>query len=501
MKLALLLAGLSLAVVTPAGAQTTPSAAGRPVVLLDGKSLDGWKPVGDPQMMLLTDGSVGNQRGNGLLYYAAQSFKDFTLDLDYLPETTGAAAGVFLRLPGAPATLDAAQRSAYEVKLGEDPKIPAWREPIYYTRSVYLTGAINFIGADSIHHRDQASPSRPLSRALGEWNHLRVDALGQRYTVYVNGEKVNDFFGRQGTEGYIGLVNHTPEFAVRFRNIRVTPRAASNGPSSLAEVVRVRDRRAPVRVLMITATHGFRHTYGIEGSIEVMRELEKTTEFRFDTTESLAKLNAENLKQYDLLFFANSTLRIAPKDTTQAALRAVRLRAPIPNAVTPEQQRAVIDFVKGGKGVVVAHAGLDAAYGWDDYREMVGGGLFESHPWTKHLHVKNEQPSSVATKQFGEGFWIREEFYILDKSPRATSHVLLSLDNASLGAPNMGRLPAPENSDHPVSWTRSYGKGRVFATILGHFRDTWRRPEFVQHLVAGMRFAAGRASETATAGR
>jgi type 1 glutamine amidotransferase len=325
--------------------------------------------------------------------------------------------------------------------------------------------------------------------------------VGQRYTVYVNGEKVNDFFGRQGAEGYIGLVEHTPEFSVRFRNIRVTPRTVTGAPNSLGELFTVRDRRAPIKVLMVTATHGFRHTYGIEGSIEVMRELEKTTEFRFDTTENLANLNAANLAKYDLLFFANSTLRIAPKDTTQAALRAVRLRAPIPNAVTPEQQRAVIDFVRGGKGVVVAHAGLDAAYGWDEYREMVGGGLFESHPWTKHLHVRNEQKSSLATSQYGDGFWIREEFYILDKSPRATSRVLLSLDDASLGAPNMGRLPAPSNSDHPVSWTRTYGQGRVFATILGHFRDTWQRPEFVQHLLTGMRMAAGRVPMTATASR
>ena len=99
---------------------------------------------------------------------------------------------------------------------------------------------------------------------------------------------------------------------------------------------------------------------------------------------------------------------------------------------------------------------------------------------------------AAATAHLDDRFWIREEFYILDTSPRATSQVLLSLDNTSLGAPNMGRLPAPTNTDHPVSWTRTYGEGRVFATILGHFRDTWQRPEFVQHLLAGMRMAAGR---------
>jgi type 1 glutamine amidotransferase len=324
-------------------------------------------------------------------------------------------------------------KAAYEVKLGEDPKPPAWREPVYYTRSMFVTGAINLAGtADSVHHEDQMSPNRPVNRALGEWNQLRVEAVGQRYTVYVNGEKVNDFFGRQATQGYIGLVNHTPEFSVRFRNVRVTPR---------------------------------------------------------------------NLAKYDLLFFANSTLRVAPKDTTPASLRAVRLRAPIANPVSPAQQSAVMEFVRSGKGVVMAHAALDASYGWDEYREMAGGGLFESHPWTKHLRVVNEARSHAAARHLGDSFWIREEFYILDRSPRATSRVLLSLDNASLGAPNMGRLPAPTNSDHAVSWTRTHGQGRVFATILGHFRDTWHRPEFVQHLLTGMRIAAGRLPADGTGGR
>jgi type 1 glutamine amidotransferase len=476
-------------------AQGAAKSAAQPIVLFDGKSLDAWKAVEQPQMLLLPDGTLGNQRGKGLLYYATRPFGDFTLELDFLPETAGAAAGVFLRLPSAPASLDSAERSAYEVKLGEDPKVPPFREPPYYTRSMFITGAINLAGADSVHHRDQMSPSHVVSHAPGEWNTLRVDAIGQRYTVWVNGEKVNDFFGRKATEGYIGLVERTPDFAVRFRNIRVTPRSApAHAPNSVAELVATPDQRAPIKVLMVTATHGFRHTYGIEGAVALMRDLEKTTELRVDTTENLANLNAANLAKYDLLFFANSTLRVNPKDTTQAALRAVRLRAPIPNAVTPEQQKAVIDFVRGGKGVVVAHAGLDANYGWDEYREMVGGGLFEAHPWVKHVRVINEAKQHPATKQYGPNFWLREEFYILDKSPRATSKVLLSLDDATLGAPNMGKLPAPENSDHPVSWYRTYGQGRVFATIMGHFRDTWQRPEFAQHLLTGMRMAAGRLS-------
>src|SRR4051812_21480384 len=154
---------------------STTTATQPPVVLFNGKGLDAWKPVGDPQMLLLPDGTLGNQRGKGLLYYAARPFGDFTLELEYLPETASAAAGVFLRLPNAPASLDSAERSAYEVKLGEDPKAVVFREPPYYTRSMFVTGAINLAGQDSVHHRDQMSPTHSVSRAPGEWNTLRVD--------------------------------------------------------------------------------------------------------------------------------------------------------------------------------------------------------------------------------------------------------------------------------------------------------------------------------------
>jgi glucose/arabinose dehydrogenase len=39
---------------------------------------------------------------------------------------------------------------------------------------------------------------------------------------------------------------------------------------------------------------------------------------------------------------------------------------------------------------------------------------------------------------------------------------------------------------------REHDGGRVFATKLGHFADVWRTPDFLQHLLQGMRMAAGR---------
>src|SRR5690606_6768583 len=70
------------------------------------------------------------------------------------------------------------------------------------------------------------------------------------------------------------------------------------------------------------------------------------------------------------------------------------------------------------------------------------------------------------------------------------SRVLLSLNMPSVGV-EVGS-PDATRDDYPISWVREYGAGRVFATKLGHFGDIWRNPAFLEHLLEGMRQAAGR---------
>ena len=45
---------------------------------------------------------------------------------------------------------------------------------------------------------------------------------------------------------------------------------------------------------------------------------------------------------------------------------------------------------------------------------------------------------------------------------------------------------------HPVFWTNQYGKGRVFGTTYGHSKDTFSDKVFLEILVNGIVWAAGR---------
>lgn len=243
---------------------------------------------------------------------------------------------------------------------------------------------------------------------------------------------------------------------------------------------------SPIRVLVVTATQGWRHTEPIDVSKLRLQQLDKSAGFKFDFTEDPAALNAAMLAQYDVLFLNNSTLRIAPQGASDSASLAA-LRWPpkgLTNPVTRDQQQAIASFVRDGKGLVVVHAGIDAFYGWPEFREMVGGGLFQNHPFTREARVTIEDQKNAAVSHLGPSVTYKEEYYYLDHNPRPNSHVLASLDLTSVGDTT--------RTDHPLIFVRQYGKGRVYVNVLGHFGDTWKRDDYFKGVLQGIRIAAGR---------
>jgi type 1 glutamine amidotransferase len=245
---------------------------------------------------------------------------------------------------------------------------------------------------------------------------------------------------------------------------------------------------SPIRVLVVTATQGFRHTDAIDVSKVVLKQAEQSTELRFDFTEDPTALTAQNLRKYDVLFLNNSTLRIVPANPNDSASRAAAhagpRSTPVAQPITPEQQRAIAAFVRSGKGLVAVHSGVDALYGWPEYREIVGGGLFQSHPFNRLARVTVEDPKNPAVAHFGPTVTFKEEYYYLDTNPRPNAHVLASLDLASVGDTS--------GTDHPLVFIKRHGEGRVYVNVLGHYGDTWRRPDYVFSVLQGLRLAAGR---------
>ena len=137
-----------------------------------------------------------------------------------------------------------------------------------------------------------------------------------------------------------------------------------------------------------------------------------------------------------------------------------------------EAQKAdLLSFVRDdGKGFVAAHTATTAFLGWPEFGELLGG-RYDEHPWnTAAGTIVNEDPAFPATKHFPPTFAFVDEFYQTKEYSRDKIRVLLRLDVAKM-PPNQGVRRT--DGDFPLVWAKSYGKGRVFYSALGHDAKTW----------------------------
>jgi hypothetical protein len=157
--------------------------------------------------------------------------------------------------------------------------------------------------------------------------------------------------------------------------------------------------------------------------------------------------------------------------------------------LTGQQKQDLLDFIaKDGKGFVGIHTASATAYGWPEYGEMLGG-YFCNHPWmVAEGRVIVERPEFPGMAGYAAEPALRDEFYQM-KTPysRDKVDVLMRLDPASvdLKAPMVRRT----DKDFPLAWIKSYGKGRVFYSALGHTDESWNDPRMRDMLRAGILWA------------
>ncbi len=188
---------------------------------------------------------------------------------------------------------------------------------------------------------------------------------------------------------------------------------------------------------------------------------EESGAFQTTATDDCSVLTAENLNNYDaMLFFTSGELPISE-----------------------ERKQALLDFVHGGKGLAGVHSATDTFYRWPAYGELIGGYL-DGHPWFQEVRIKVEDRNHPATRHLGEGFTINDEIYQFRNWSRDKVHVLLSLDTDSVSLNNKDIRRA--DKDFGVTWTRTYGKGRVFYSSLGHHPGVWADELFRTHLLNGL---------------
>lgn len=157
---------------------------------------------------------------------------------------------------------------------------------------------------------------------------------------------------------------------------------------------------------------------------------------------------------------------------------------------------ALVNFVRGGKGLVVYHFSTAAFDGWAEFEKMSAGNWRPSngHHSARHdFQVDIKDKDHAITRGMKASFpQPNDELYAnLKWQPEGTYHVLATAwDDHSKYRPNEKQPIPGAGLNQPMLWTVNYGTGRVFVTALGHDPDAMKGAGFIATLTRGTEWAA-----------
>jgi len=267
---------------------------------------------------------------------------------------------------------------------------------------------------------------------------------------------------------------------------------------------------APKRLLVVTLTEGFHHS-SIPTAEKVLAQLGHSSgAFSVD----YARINQDDPKfqgadgKLDKEKVHEANKEVLAQKMSAAALQnydGVIFACTTGDLPLPDKE-AFLDWIKSGKAFIGMHAAADTFDhhpGIDPYIEMIGA-EFTAHHKQCEIDCINQDPKHPACRRLGQTFHVKDEIYLFKNFERQNVHGLLGLDKHPPDGSPEGNERKP--GDYPVAWTKTYGKGRVFYTSLGHREDVWdpNTPEsfkrenskevaeaYQQHILGGIKWALG----------
>lgn len=224
-----------------------------------------------------------------------------------------------------------------------------------------------------------------------------------------------------------------------------------------------------IGVLVYSKTAGFRHGEAIDAAKEVLATMAEEKGWRISFTEDAGAFTEENLSNYDVVIFNNTTQNVLPVQSQREALKS---------------------HIRSGGGYIGIHAASDTLYEWEWYGKLVGA-YFQGHPpGMQRATIKVEDRDHPTMQGLGESFEFRDEWYWFRSNPREHVHVLATLDRTS--HQDLVKYDSDSTADHPIIWANEFDGGRSWYTAFGHNHEPVRDDRFIDMLRRAIIWVAGK---------
>lgn len=227
-----------------------------------------------------------------------------------------------------------------------------------------------------------------------------------------------------------------------------------------------------VQVLIVTG----RDDHDWRGAAPLMRQyLDAAGVFETRIAEEFRDAGPESLKRYDVvvLVYADKAAEDHWTDRSKAVL---------------------LNFVRGGGGLVVYHHSSTAFKDWPEFARMSGGNYYgkAQHSPIHDFTVTFADRDHPITRGLRASFpQFEDELYAsMEMQPAGSYHVIATAwDDHSLYNGKFKTPLAGPGTNEPVMWTVDYERGRVFAIMIGHSAQATQSAGFRASFTRGVEWA------------
>jgi hypothetical protein len=175
------------------------------VPLFNGKDLTGFRAEGAAEFWRVENGVLigeNNAAKKGHYLFTAKEYRDFILEFDVRwksPTERGVDTGIEMRKPN------------IQLQLGVSGSL-----------KVDMSGSF-YVGKGGYPEAGQAKSAKQLLKPEGEWNTFRIQAKGDTFTCWINGQKASEYTDPKFSGAApLGLQIHgNVEMKVEYRNLKI----------------------------------------------------------------------------------------------------------------------------------------------------------------------------------------------------------------------------------------------------------------------------------------
>ncbi len=213
-----------------------------------------------------------------------------------------------------------------------------------------------------------------------------------------------------------------------------------------------------LNLLVFSKTNGYRHE-SIESGKIILKEIADENNFLIDFSED-SKIFTSDLSKYNVIVFLNT----------------------YGNIFNPKEEESFKNYIQHKGGFVGIHSASATEPDWEWYVEMLGA-KSESSETISQGNISIVEKNHPSTKYLPYNWVVTDEWNNLSTELPDDIKVLAYVKK--IDPVNQ------QNVSYPFCWYHEFDGGRCWYTTAGHNPKTFTEPLFKEHILGGIKYAAG----------